>query len=285
MLETFRKPLFWALAIPLLLLLVAAGFWYRMQSHDAAPVQSPQAEPRPAPAALPAPDDNTIRHPLPPSPMTLASKAEADRDRAGKLPPPDDSDGLVNELAAQLLGPGPLARFFQTTNLVRRLVAAIDNLPRERIASRLNPLKPIEGGIATTGADDNLSLSPGNFSRYTPFVDWLVALDTRRIVDAYVRLYPLFQQEYKALGYPNRYFNDRVVEAIDDLLAAPEVEGPIRLVQPKVLYQFADPALESLSHGRKAMIRMGSTNAERVKAKLRELRATLTAAAASRPKS
>lgn len=283
--ELFRKPLFWALSSLILLLLIAAGFWYWMATNAPNPVQPSVAEPQPAPVSAPASDDNAIKHPLPPSPMTLASKDEADKDRANKLPPPDDSDVLVNELASQLLGPAPLAKFFQTTNLVRRLVAAIDNLPREKIASRLNPLKPIEGALATTGADDSLALSPGNFSRYAPFIDWLVTLDTRRIVDAYVRFYPLFQQEYKALGYPTKYFNDRVIEAIDDLLAAPDIEGQVRLVQPKVQYQFADPALESLSHGRKAMIRMGSNNAGRVKAKLRELRAALVAAAASRPKS
>lgn len=282
--ELLRKPLFWVLFL-LLMLLGAAGIWYQRSAGDVSPVQPSQAEPEPVTAKTPGADDGAIKHPLPPSAMTLSSKAEADQDPTRKLPPPDDSDALVNKLAAELVGSGPLAKFFQTTHLVRRLVAAVDNLPRERIAARLNPLKPIEGTFATTGADDTLALSPGNYSRYAPFIDWLAALDTRRIVDAYVRLYPLFQQEYKTLGYPNKYFNDRVIEAIDDLLAAPELEGPVRLVQPKVQYQFADPALESLSHGRKAMIRMGSNNAVRVKAKLRELRAALVAAAASRPKS
>lgn len=279
-----RKPLFWVISL-LVILIVAAGIGYSWYTPDVSPVQQSQAEPEPVTAKAPAADDAAIKHPLPPSPMALASKAEADQDRTRKLPPPDDSDALVNELAAELLGPGPLAKFFQTTNLVRRLVAAIDNLPREKIAARLNPLKPIEGAFATTGADDTLSVSPGNYSRYAPFIDWLVMLDTRRIVDVYVRFYPLFQQEYKALGYPTKYFNDRVIEAIDDLLAAPDIEGPVRLVQPKVQFQFSDPALESLSHGRKAMIRMGSANAGRVKAKLRELRAALAAASASRPKS
>ena len=59
---------------------------------------------------------------------------------------------------------------------------------------------------------------------------------------------------------------------IDHLLATPEVEGPIELVRPKVLYLFADPALEQRSWGQKALIRMGTQNATKVKSKLRDLR-------------
>jgi hypothetical protein len=61
------------------------------------------------------------------------------------------------------------------------------------------------------------------------------------------------------------------------LLATPEVEEPIALVQPNVLYQYKDPALERLSSGQKILLRMGPEHAEIVKTKLREIRAELTA--------
>jgi hypothetical protein len=67
------------------------------------------------------------------------------------------------------------------------------------------------------------------------------------------------------------------VEVIDHLLATPEAPGPIRLAQPKVLYEFADPALEELSAGQKMMLRIGKGNRERIKAKLREIRAAIAA--------
>ena len=63
---------------------------------------------------------------------------------------------------------------------------------------------------------------------------------------------------------------------IDHLLAAPDVPAPIPLAQPKVLYEFADPALEQLSAGQKMMIRMGPVNESHVKAKLRQIRKALT---------
>ena len=103
-------------------------------------------------------------------------------------------------------------------------------------------------------------------------------MSTEKIVAFYRRHYALFQEAYVRLGYPNGYFNDRLIEVIDHLLAAPEPKGPLRLKQPKVLYEFADPELESLSAGQKMMLRIGAENRAKVKARLSELRAALAAA-------
>jgi hypothetical protein len=107
-----------------------------------------------------------------------------------------------------------------------------------------------------------------------PYVRVLESLDSRVLVQRYVESYPLFQQAYAELGYPNRNFNDRLVEAIDDMLAAPE-PATLELAQPRVLYEFADEDLQRRSAGQKIMMRMGADNARRVKAKLREIRGAL----------
>jgi hypothetical protein len=107
------------------------------------------------------------------------------------------------------------------------------------------------------------------------FVRFASAIDSGKLVSVYVRHYPLFQQAYVELGYPNGYFNDRLVEAIDHLLAAPELPPSAKLVQPKVFYKFDDADLESLSAGEKIMLRIGNDNAAAIKAKLREIRSEL----------
>jgi hypothetical protein len=92
------------------------------------------------------------------------------------------------------------------------------------------------------------------------------------IAGIYRRFYPLMQEAYINLGYPDGYFNDRVVEVIDHLLATPDVsESPV-LVRPNVLYEYADEELEQLSSGQKLLIRMGPEHRETVKAKLAEFR-------------
>jgi hypothetical protein len=121
-------------------------------------------------------------------------------------------------------------------------------------------------------------LNPQNFARYQPMVAVIGKLDMRQLAAVYIRFYPLFQQAYQDLGYPNGYFNDRLVQVIDILLATPQPTGPIALVRPNVMYVFADPALEARPAGQKLLIRMGPDNAAVIKTKLGELRAAVTAA-------
>ena len=171
-----------------------------------------------------------------------------------------NADGLLgNKAFDQLVIPA---------QLVRRIVATVYNLPRQTAPRRAIPLEPVPGSF---------SPEAGNDARYAPYVRVLESIDTRAMVARYIRTYPLFQRAYEELGFPGRYFNDRLVEALDDLIAAPELASPPGLVQAKVLYEFADPALEGRSAGQKIMMRMGPENAARVKAKLREIRRELAA--------
>ena len=47
-----------------------------------------------------------------------------------------------------------------------RIVATIDNLPREKIATRIRPVPPIAGAFTTAGAEAELTLNPVNNARY-----------------------------------------------------------------------------------------------------------------------
>jgi len=141
--------------------------------------------------------------------------------------------------------------------------------PVEAAAAAVTAFAPHSVMIAARGTSDNAA-------RYAPYVRIADAVDPKTLVGIYVHFYPLLQQDYRALGYPNGYFNDRLVQAIDDLLAASDVTAPLPLVQPKVMYLYSDPELESRSAGQKIMMRMGGENAARIKAKLREVRALLT---------
>jgi hypothetical protein len=192
------------------------------------------------------------------------------------LPALGESDAAVKEALGGLWSDKTLEEFFQLKDFIRRVVATIDNLPRSKLAFRLMPVKPAPGKFLTAGENESLAVSPQNAARYALMIKLAEAVDTKKLVALYVRFYPLFQQAYQDLGYPKGYFNDRLVEVIDHLLAAPEARAPVRLVRPKVFYQFADPELEARSAGQKILIRIGNENAARIKAKLREIRGELT---------
>ena len=232
----------------------------------------------PAPAALPPPPvakapevppepvkPPAIQHPIPEAPTP-----------AKPLPSLADSDPAAQDALAKLFGAESIARAFNTDAAVRRFVATVDNLPRKTTAARLMPVKPVPGPFAVEGGGPATTIGPQNPLRYRPYIVAMEGVEAKRMVATYVQLYPLFQTAYEELGYPNGYFNDRLIEAIDDMLAAPDVPSP-KLAQPKVLYEFADPSLESLSAGQKILVRMGPENAKRVKDKLRAIRRELTA--------
>lgn len=218
-------------------------------------------EPQPAPAPDVAP-----QYPVP--------KTSSD---APPLPELEASDSFLVDLVSQLFGADAVQNFLVTTDIVRHVVVTIDNLPRKKVAERLKPIKPIPGKFQVTGPEGGQSIAKENAARYTTLVQLFEAVDTQTLATAYFRVYPLLQQAYIDLGYPDAYFNNRLVEVIDHLLATPTVQPPIRVVQPNVLYEYADPQLEALSAGQKILIRIGPEHAARVKRKLRELRAAITA--------
>ena len=243
------------LTVAAIAVLVAGGAAYLYSQMQGPPAEAPKA---PA-AAPPAPQ---IEHPVAPV-------------KGEPLPSLADSDGAAAAALASLLQAPSLPDVFYPDRIVRRWVATIDNLPREQVAPEVRVVRPPEGALATRGEDASLAIAPDNSARYAHYMSLLAAADVGQTAALYRRFYPLFQSAYEELGYPGKYFNDRLIAVIDHLLATPDVAEPIRLVHPSVMYKFADPKLESLSAGQKALLRLGRENTQQVKAKLRALRAEI----------
>jgi len=229
-------------------------------------------EPPPAQVLAPAPEETRDQEPQYPAPAEQAPGDEP----AEPLPALDESDGPAVAALSDLFGKEAIRRFLVPKNLARHAVTSIDNLPQAKLAMRLRPVQAMPGEFLVTGAEDELFLDPANFERYEPFISMLESVEVEDQLNLYWHFYPLLQQAYQELGYPEGHFNDRLVAVIDHLLAAPDIEGPIPLVRPKVFYEFADPQLQAGSAGHKILIRVGPENARRIKAWLQELRAGLT---------
>lgn len=255
----------------LLAITVAVGagiWWFLLRTPPAEPVAAveapfaPPAEPAPASAMPPPPE-----YPVPP----------AESETAPPLPALRDSDADFLDALRGLLGAPGVESVLVSEQLIRRLVIAVDNLPRERVGLRDWPVKRTAGSLTVAEAPELLeggyTLQRDNGARYNLPVALVKAVDAPALVKLYFRYYPLFNSAYRELGYPQGHFNDRLVVVIDHLLAAPTPTEPVLLVRPKVMYEFADPALEALSFGQKLMIRLGAENRAVVAGKLREIRA------------
>jgi Protein of unknown function (DUF3014) len=264
------------IAAGLVLVLALAGggaWWYLHRSPGAEAPPAAEAPPQasaPASPAAPPP----VQHPLEESPA------------AGEpLPSVGESDGVLADALQGLIGAPAVQNWLVPDEIARRFVATVDNLPRNVPLEKRRPLRspPEVLAVDRTVVDaasgaERITLAARNAARYDTAVALLAGADAAQLAQAYRRFYPLLQQAYQDLGYPDRYFNDRVVEAIDDMLRAPEPAAPVILVQPKVLYEYEDAALERLSSGQKLLLRMGPAHARTVKAKLRELRALIATA-------
>jgi len=254
---TSEKPIMWGAAAVVLAGIGALYYFYAVRGPVQVAAPPPQAHP-----AAPAPSEPAIEHPVPASGQSAAPP----------LPELKDSDQPIASALAGIPNGTGIEKFLVPQNLIRHVVATIDNLPRKKVAVDVRPVKPTSGEFEVSGTADHLTLNPDNFKRYGPFVDFVKSMDASALAGVYFKFYPLFQQAYEDLGYPTEYFNDRVIEVIDHLLETPDVQGPIELVQPNVMYLYADPKVEALSAGQKTLIRMGPENASVIKTKLREMR-------------
>lgn len=254
-----NKQMKWLFAT--IALAVAALLVYRWKYPDVVPVVTlPVLAANSQPAAAPA-----IAHPIVP--------AVAD---STPLPELDDSDASIKASLEQIFDASAVAKYLIPTQIIRHIVATVDNLPRNRLAVPLRPIKATSERLLVAGTEGDWVIASENYGRYTPFVQLVDMTNVEQLAGWYRRYYLLFQQAYQNLGYPDGYFNDRLVQAIDDLLATPELMEPLHLIRPKVFYEFTDPALESRSAGQKTLLRMGAANSRTIKAKLRELRIAIT---------
>jgi hypothetical protein len=227
----------------------------------------------PEPAAIidnevTAPSEPSVRHPVQ-TPWTARLGA-----------------GDIGRVLIDLLGAKAVATFLQIDEFPRRMVTTIDNLGRSHAPAMLWPVHPTPDRFTVDQFDGAPVIGADNGNRYTPLVMLVEEVDPIRVVGLYVRMYPMLQRAYEELGFPDHYFNDRLIDVIDVLLATPEVEYPVKLqltevkgpitpLRPWVRYEFADPDLESLSAGQKILVRVGPVNQRRLKGKLAEFRQEL----------
>ena len=255
----------WLVALLLAAAAAALAWYFWDDVSPPAPVQqqAPVAEAEPAEPL----------HPIEPLSVTPGEGELVE------LPPLEESDSYFALALLDIFG-ADLEPLLADEALIDKSVATVDNLTRSRVAEKIRPLGRLPGNfvVVTEGDNGPFYLSPENYARYDSLVNMVSGADADELEATYRRFYPLMQEAFGQLGYPDGYFNDRVIAVIDHLLATPEPEEPVRLLQPHVLYEFADPELEALSGGQKLLIRMGPDHAARIKTVLENFRTRIAKA-------
>ncbi len=255
------------------LLGTAAFVWLNESPPPVVPptAAAPPLVESPPPAAAPA-SEPVVKYPVDLSPAEQEATTPLDPGAA----------------LTELFGRKAVLSMFQLQDFPRRFVATVDNLARSHAPVGLWPVNPVGGRFIVEKQNGADVISADNELRYTPYVLLIETVDLRQVVAVYRRLYPLLQKAYEDIGYPKRHFNDRLVDVIDLLLATPDItgpqavhlptiNGPMQPERPWVLYEFDDPALQSLAAGQRILLRMGPVNERRMKTKLAEVRRLVTA--------
>jgi hypothetical protein len=278
----------WIIGILLVLFVAVGWYFFQASQKDDAPVPPPAAEviqEAPAPVAI---EEEPVEEFVEPAPIDEPEPIVEEE----PLPPLLDSDPLAADSLGSLVGDAMAERYFASEDMIPRMVTTIDAMSSQQIPGAIQAVRGPEGAFEVS-VDDQPDPSivneegdpipqflsdPANDGRYLVYVEMLEAVDTEELVEMYGRQSPLFEEAWRQLGYADGDFNQRLLAVIDELLATPEVEGPLRLKKPEAYYLFSNDELESLSAGQKILLRMGNENAARVKAKLLEIRQALLSA-------
>ncbi|MCE9680341.1 DUF3014 domain-containing protein [Shewanella sp. AS1] len=267
------------IAIVVILLMVAGGIYYFLNSKDEAPqteLQTPVTLPTEIPeeplvtdAQVPEPEVALVAEP------ELITPTVEPQVEATPLPALAESDSYVTEQALEVADGMKIDPILVEKDIVRHFVVFVDNLAQGELARKVSPLKAPNGSFSVSDVTDKTYLNPDSYHRYDLYADFAAGLNDQELMATYKKLSPLLNEAFEELGYNNQNFDDRMLKAIDVMLAAPIIEHPIEVTSVSVNYQFVDPELEALPNAQKLMIRMGPQNSKKVKAALRKLKLQL----------
>ncbi len=262
-----------------LLLVVWQAGWMTGWLGGGAGNELAQATPAPPAGADPAPS------------APAAASAPAIAYPVAEVADAPEGPSLTAALEA-LYGRQLLMTMFQLDGFAARMVATVDNLGREHAAPRHWPLVPVPGRFSVETRAGSQVAAAANAARYEPYLRLMEQVPPARVAALYVAHYPRFQQAYEELGYPGGYFNDRLVQVIDGLLATPrpaapptlhlpQIHGPVQPPRPWVMHAFDDAALQALPAGQRLLLRLSPAQRTRVQAWLQALRREVAAQPAS----
>ena len=230
----------------------------------------PPPEPVVTPPVPEAAVDEVATTPAPEPLPTMAEPVE----EVVVLPPLNASDLHVRE---ELLALSPkLAPWLDREELVRRFAVVIDNATAGEYPRRqLSFLAPPGDFAVIEQSEDHFIMDAKGFARYDGFVAAFTSVPPEAAAALLETLAPLLTEALLELGEQADRPLNMVRAGIASALATPELDGPVALVQPKVMYQFADAGLEALPPLQKQLIRMGPDHVRTIKAYLREVEAAL----------
>jgi hypothetical protein len=277
--EAAPKPNITVYVVAVVAVLVVAGLgWYSL---------SPEPEPetaavQPQVVELPEP---VIEEPVEVAEQTESFEAEPEPTIDFAEPAPieeplpalDASDEIVEQGLLAITPVSAFAELLINQDIIRRFVIFTDNLANQQLAKNHQLIKAPSEPFSIEQVNGQKVASASSHKRYDIYTDVFIAIDVNQAIELYKKYKPLMQEVHAEIGYPDSDFTDTLLDAIDHLLATPEIAKDVSLSQPSVMYTYVDPRLEALSDVQKQLLRSGPTNVKQIKNKLRTFKRALNA--------
>ena len=183
----------------------------------------------------------------------------------------DESDEIIRKLIGELSSHPELAAWLMTDDMIRKFVAAVDNIANGHSPRPQIDFFKTEGNFLVTESEGEYFIDPESYKRYDIGAEVFLSLDTKGSVTLYKQLKPAIQEAYQDLGYPDKDFHTTLKKAIGELLKTPVLKENIQVDKEVITYRMLDSDLESLSQAQKHLLRMGPENVRKIQAKLRNI--------------
>jgi len=203
------------------------------------------------------------------------------------LPLLDNSDDWLKLKLPEITWRKELLKLIIDEDMIRRFVVFTDNfaqgviayehspfiLPNAKFTTEINSVQKSE----LTSSDNALPVKQNiwqwnedSSKRFSLYVDLLRSMDSESLVQWYSDIKPLINEAYSELGYEDDFTNT-LQDAITRVLDMELPKSSMALIQPSVMYKFADAELEALPDTDKLLLRLGKDNLLVMKSVLLEL--------------
>lgn len=251
------------------LIILTVRFWPVQQAAETF------VEPAPAPVKAPAIEESAQRREAlaPVEQVELEPESTAPVEPQVSLPELHESDALVRQTLSEWAMPDNVS---QLGDLLARLAVVVANAAEGSVPRRqIGFLAPGEK-FQIIKVGERVFLDPRSYARYDAYLLLLESVPAGELAEFLSLFDPLLQQALLQLG-EQRTMAELIARAALRVTELPDLPERVELIQPKVMYQFADPELEGLPDFEKQILRMGPTNVGRLQAYISRFQAAYPA--------
>ena len=283
------KTIPWFLIIFIVLVVIAIGFAWQFTGNKPTPVISEKT----APVVIvePEPEVTAISEPILEEEPEVDLVEEEVAPVVASLPSLDESDEWLKVKLPEITWRKELLTLIIDEDMIRRFVVFTDNFSQGIVAYEHSPfilpnvkfLPETDSVSFQTVNQDKASSegalqvkqnvwkwNEGSSKRFSLYIDLLRSMDSENLVQWYFDVKPLIDEAYSELGYEDDFTNT-LQDAITRVLDMELPKSSMALIQPSVMYKFANPQLEALSDSDKLLLRLGKDNLLVIKSVLLEI--------------